>query len=137
VDLVIGHHPHVIEPMAVIRRSDGGSMPVFYSLGNFLSAHLTPIKETLLGGIMYVRLKKTGKKISVEETGLIPVITHYDASLKDISVYPLHEYTEELAAKHWNRRRGDNNVTAAYFLKIAHDVFGPALLNENPFNERK
>jgi poly-gamma-glutamate synthesis protein (capsule biosynthesis protein) len=134
VDLVIGHHPHVIEPMAIIRRSDGGSMPVFYSLGNFLSAHLTPIRETLLGGIMYVRLKKTKETISVEETGLIPVITHYDTSLKDFSVYPLHEYTEELAAKHWNRRKGDNKVTQAYFLKMAGDMFGPALLQKNPFN---
>jgi poly-gamma-glutamate synthesis protein (capsule biosynthesis protein) len=133
VDLVIGHHPHVIEPMAIIKRSDGGSTPVFYSLGNFLSAHLSPIKETLLGGIMYIKLKKTEETISVEETGLIPVITHYDASLKDFSIYPLHEYTEELAAKHWNRRRGDSNITPAYFKRIAIDVFGPVLMQENPF----
>jgi poly-gamma-glutamate synthesis protein (capsule biosynthesis protein) len=133
VDLVIGHHSHVIEPMAIINRNDGGSMPVFYSLGNFLSAHLTPVKETLLGGIMYVKLKKTEETISVEKIGLIPIITHYDASLKDFSIYPLHEYTEELAARHWNRRRGDGNVTPGYFSKIASDVFGPALIQENPF----
>jgi poly-gamma-glutamate synthesis protein (capsule biosynthesis protein) len=133
VDLVIGHHPHVIEPMAIMERSDGGSMPVFYSLGNFLSAHLTPIKETLLGGLMYVRLKKTEETISIEEIGLIPVITHYNASLSDFSIYPLHEYTEALAARHWNRSRGDTNVTAGYFSKIAADMFGPALILENPF----
>jgi poly-gamma-glutamate synthesis protein (capsule biosynthesis protein) len=135
VDLVIGHHPHVIEPMAIIRRSDGGSMPVFYSLGNFLSAHLTPIKETLLGGVMYVKLKKTEETISAEEIGLIPVITHYDVSLKEFIVYPLHEYTEELAARHWNRRRGDNKVTHAFFLKLAKDIFGQALIQKNPFND--
>jgi poly-gamma-glutamate synthesis protein (capsule biosynthesis protein) len=133
VDLVIGHHPHVIEPMVIMKRSDGGSMPVFYSLGNFLSAHLTPLKETLLGGLMYVRFKKTENTISIEKIGLIPVITHYDVSLSDFSIYPLHEYTEELAAKHWNRRRGDSKVTPGYFLKLAGDMFGPALLLENPF----
>jgi len=133
VDLVIGHHPHVIEPMAIIKRSDGGSMPVFYSLGNFLSAHLTPIKETLLGGLMYLRLKKTEETINIEEIGFIPIITHYDVSLSGFSIYPLHEYTEELAAKHWNRRRGDSKITAGYFSKIAGDMFGQALILENPF----
>ena len=133
VDLVIGHHPHVIEPMAIMKRSDGGSMPVFYSLGNFLSAHLSPIKDTLLGGLMYVRLKKTEETISIEEIGLIPIITHYDVSLSEFSIYPLYEYTETLAARHWNRRRGDTTVTAGYFTKIAADMFGPALILENPF----
>lgn len=31
VDLVLGHHPHVLQPMEVI-----GGTPVYYSLGNFL-----------------------------------------------------------------------------------------------------
>jgi len=133
VDLVIGHHPHVIEPLVIIKRSDGGSMPVFYSLGNFLSAHLTPIKDTLLGGIIYIKLKKTEETISIEKIGLIPVITHFDASLSGFSVYPLHEYSEDLAARHWNRRRGDNNVTHNYYIKLAGEIFGPALIMENPF----
>jgi poly-gamma-glutamate synthesis protein (capsule biosynthesis protein) len=133
VDLVIGHHPHVIEPLVIMKRKDGVSMPVFYSLGNFLSAHMTPIKDTLLGGIMYMKLKKTEKTISIEEIGLIPIITHYDVSLSGFSIYPLHEYTEDMAARHWNRRRGDNSVTAGYFMKKAADIFGPALIMENPF----
>jgi poly-gamma-glutamate synthesis protein (capsule biosynthesis protein) len=137
VDLVIGHHPHVIEPLAIIKRSNGGSMPVFYSLGNFFSAHMTTIKETLLGGIMYVRLKKIKEAISIEEIGIIPVITHYDAGLSSFGVYPLHEYSEDLAARHWNRRRGDGNVTYSYFIKLAGEMFGPALIMENPFTREK
>jgi len=133
VDLVIGHHPHVLEPLVIEKRKDGGSMPVFYSLGNFLSAHATPVKETLLGGLMYVKLKKKEETISTEEIGLIPIITHYDAGLSGFSVYPLHEYTEEMAAKHWNRRRGDKNLTTSYFIRLAVDMFGPALILENPF----
>ena len=135
VDLVIGHHPHVIEPLVIMKRKDGGSMPVFYSLGNFLSAHVTSIKDTLLGGIMYVKLKKTEETISIEEIGLVPIITHYDVSLSGFSIYPLQEYTEEMATRHWNRRRGDNNVTVGYFMKIAADMFGPNLILENPFTK--
>jgi poly-gamma-glutamate synthesis protein (capsule biosynthesis protein) len=135
VDLVIGHHPHVIEPLVIMKRSDGGSMPVIYSLGNFLSAHLTPIKETLLGGIMYLKLKKTDKTINIEEIGLIPIITHFEPSLTSFTVYPLHEYSEDMAARHWNRRRGDNNMTHNNYLRLADEVFGPALITENPFTK--
>lgn len=37
VDIIIGHHPHVIQPVAMLNRSDGGTTFVIYSLGNFLS----------------------------------------------------------------------------------------------------
>jgi len=137
VDLVIGHHPHVIEPLVIMKREDGGSMPVIYSLGNFLSAHMTPIKETLLGGIMYLKLKKTQGIISIEEIGIIPIITHYDASLSVFSVYPLYEYSQDLAAGHWNRRRGDNNMTHNNFIRLAVDILGPALIKENPFTRER
>jgi len=138
VDLVIGHHPHVLEPLVIRKRSDGVSMPVFYSLGNFLSCHTTPEKNVLLGGLMYVKLKKVDKEINdkeinIEEIGLIPIITHFDASLSGFKVYPLHEYSEEMAAKHWNRRRGDSTVTHGYFLKLAGNMFGRYLIMENPF----
>jgi poly-gamma-glutamate synthesis protein (capsule biosynthesis protein) len=137
VDLVIGHHPHVLEPLVIMKRSDGGAMPVFYSLGNFISAQTLPLKDVLLGGLMYVRLKKIDEEISIEEIGLIPVITHFDASLSGFSIYPLHEYTEELAAKHWKRRRGDSEMTSDYFIKKAGEMFGPALILENPFTREK
>ncbi|MDR2923944.1 MAG: CapA family protein [Treponema sp.] len=137
VDLVIGHHPHVLEPLVIVKRSDGGTMPVFYSLGNFLSAQTLSLKDVLLGGLMYARLKKTEETISVEEIGLIPVITHFDAGLSGFRVYPLHEYTEELAAAHWKRRRGDSELTPGYFIKRAGDMFGPALILGNPFTKEK
>ena len=136
VDLVIGHHPHVLEPLVIMKRSDGKSMPVFYSLGNFLSAHAMPEKEALYGGLMYVKLKKVDNEISVEKIGLIPVISHYNANMSGFSIYPLHEYTEELAAKHW-KRRGDTEMTSAYFLKKSREMFGPALILENPFAGEK
>jgi poly-gamma-glutamate synthesis protein (capsule biosynthesis protein) len=132
VDLVIGHHPHVLEPYAAMERPDGGTMEIFYSLGNFLATHVTPNKDTLMGGIMYLKLKKTEGVISIEEIGLIPVISHFDASLSNICIYPLSEYTADLAAKHWNRTR-DREVTLDFFEKKAEELFGSLLLNKNPF----
>jgi len=34
---IIGHHPHVIQPLEYIQSSDGYKVPVLYSLGNFVS----------------------------------------------------------------------------------------------------
>ncbi|MBP5305908.1 MAG: CapA family protein, partial [Lachnospiraceae bacterium] len=38
VDLVIGAHPHVIEPVKEVTRPDGKNMLVYYSLGNFVNS---------------------------------------------------------------------------------------------------
>jgi poly-gamma-glutamate synthesis protein (capsule biosynthesis protein) len=37
VDVVIGHHPHVIQPIEVVETADGRTGVVAYSLGNFVS----------------------------------------------------------------------------------------------------
>jgi hypothetical protein len=132
VDLVIGHHPHVLQRFESLPRDDGKSTLCFYSLGNFLSAHFRPEKEALLGGLAYVRLKKTGEIVSVEETGFIPTITHYDVKQSGFLVYPLSEYTEELAEKHW-KRTNDRNMTLDFFNNKTRELFGPALILRNPF----
>jgi poly-gamma-glutamate capsule biosynthesis protein CapA/YwtB (metallophosphatase superfamily) len=35
--VVVGHHPHVLQPMETYRTEDGRNTLIFYSLGNFLS----------------------------------------------------------------------------------------------------
>jgi poly-gamma-glutamate synthesis protein (capsule biosynthesis protein) len=132
VDLVIGHHPHVLQRFESLPRTDGKSTLCFYSLGNFLSAHFRPEKEALLGGLAYVKLKKTGEEISVEEAGFIPTLTHYDKNLSGFIIYPLSEYTEELAEKHW-KRTNDRNMNLDFFNNKARNLFGPAVIFGNPF----
>jgi poly-gamma-glutamate synthesis protein (capsule biosynthesis protein) len=132
VDLVIGHHPHVLQPMTKIRRPDGGDMVVYYSLGNFASAHAMPDKPVLMGGLMYIKLKKIGQSIQIESHALIPLINHYEKNFTGFKIYPLGEYTEELAEKHW-KRAGDSGMKREYFLKAAEDLFGKNLMLRNPF----
>jgi poly-gamma-glutamate synthesis protein (capsule biosynthesis protein) len=132
VDLVIGHHPHVLQRFESLPRTDGKSTLCFYSLGNFLSAHFRPEKEALFGGLAYVKLKKTGEKISVEKTGFIPTLTHYDKNLTGFTVYPLSEYSEELAEKHW-KRANDKDMTLDFFTSRARELFGSVLVFGNPF----
>ncbi|MBN1531539.1 MAG: CapA family protein [Spirochaetes bacterium] len=37
VDLVVGHHPHLLQPARKLRSADGRDCYIFYSLGNFIS----------------------------------------------------------------------------------------------------
>lgn len=48
-DVVVGSHPHVLQPCEMLRREDGHKMLVYYSLGNFVSAQ--PEKSCEKGGM--------------------------------------------------------------------------------------
>ncbi|UOK59857.1 CapA family protein [Bacillus sp. OVS6] len=56
VDLVIGHHPHVLQPMEWVEGQNGKKTFVVYSLGNFLSGQVGEYKE--IGGIFSVKITK-------------------------------------------------------------------------------
>lgn len=57
VELIIGGHPHVIQPMEMRRRkSDGRNVLVVYSLGNFISAMRKT--DTQGGAMVRVRLSR-------------------------------------------------------------------------------
>lgn len=98
VDLVIGAHPHVLEPVEWVESSNGNRMLVYYSLGNFVSRQINAVN--LLGGIADVKLKYDGKKVTLEEYQLVPIVTHYNPSCTEFSVYTLDSYTDELASRH-------------------------------------
>lgn len=57
VDIVIGHHPHVLQPVAWVDGADGNRMFVAYSLGNFLSGQQGDERNT--GGIIGIDVVKT------------------------------------------------------------------------------
>ncbi|MDR0525698.1 MAG: CapA family protein [Spirochaetaceae bacterium] len=130
VDLIIGHHPHVLQPAASFPRKNGGPPALcFYSLGNFISAQ--DMNKTLLGGLLYLKLKKENSQVSVEETGVIPVVTHYEGGFTNIQVFPLYAYPKELAEKH--RNAGKNNFSIENLRALAGELLGPQLMNYNPF----
>jgi poly-gamma-glutamate synthesis protein (capsule biosynthesis protein) len=129
VDLVIGHHPHVIQKIENIPRPDGKNMLCFYSLGNFISAQSD--SATLLGAMAFVRLKKTASEniMSIEEYGAIPTVTHYEKDLSGFKVYPLYAYTEELVKKHWR-----SDLTINYLKSLSSKILGDSEMLIYPFD---
>jgi poly-gamma-glutamate synthesis protein (capsule biosynthesis protein) len=137
VDLVIGHHPHVIQPIEYITRPDGEPMLCVYSLGNLLSSQNQ--NATLLGALAYIRIKKipardgeTAETIVFADAGAIPLVTHYERGHTGFKVYPLYAYSGELLEKHY-KNQNRNELTMDYLNETAAKIFGDKEIRRNPF----
>lgn len=98
-DVIIGTHPHTLQTMEYITRSDGTKGFVFYSLGNFISAQTDNFN--MIGGMAEFELKRTNGEVTVEQVQVTPLITHYDdGNLSNLRVYPYYMYTSELVSGH-------------------------------------
>lgn len=98
VDAVIGHHPHVIQPIELYARPDGKNMICAYSLGNFISCQNEA--ATMLGGVLQLEFSGTTEDVSLETATFEPIVTHYDRNYQNVRIYPLSQYTPDLAAQH-------------------------------------
>ncbi len=102
VDVVIGGHPHVLQPYGRVQDNQGHDMVLFYSLGNFVS-NMNFLNEVIEGMASFT-IEKTVKdgqtSIRILDETVKPMIMHYDRERKNPAVYMLDDYTEELAAEH-------------------------------------
>lgn len=89
VNIVIGTHPHVIQPVERI-----GDTVVFYSLGNFVSAQLQDQNYNKMVGLMSsLKITKTAKgddvKIEISDIKNELIFTYYNKkSWRDFKVIP-------------------------------------------------
>ncbi|MDE7289760.1 MAG: CapA family protein [Oscillospiraceae bacterium] len=104
-DIIIGNHPHVLRDIEEIEREDGTVTLCAYSLGNFISAQ--SVGQNLIGGILEfdvsLRMDENATEADKPIIGnikLIPIVTHYEGNYKNVRIYPLSEYTRELAESH-------------------------------------
>jgi poly-gamma-glutamate synthesis protein (capsule biosynthesis protein) len=130
VDLVIGHHPHVLQRFEILPRPGGKKMFCFYSLGNFVSHQRQ--KERILGAFMYVEFIKEGDKVFIADSGLIPVISHFDQNLENTRIIPLYAYNDTLLEKHWIRLV-DENLTMKYFYSSINKLQAKVIMR-SPFS---
>ena len=87
VDIIIGTHPHVIQPVTWI-----DDTLVIYSLGNFISAHEVVNMGNRVGLMSSVNIKKIvdGDNVSITIDNLENELlyTYYTSNYKDIKVIP-------------------------------------------------
>lgn len=121
VDLVIGTHPHVIEPVEWVQGNDGHFTLVYYSLGNFVSNQ--DRIPRMLGAMAKVTITKRGNLTYISNYGVEPLVTHKLFGLGLITTYRLNDYTDQLAAQ--NRINSDEAGFSVQALKdLSRKVFG-------------
>ncbi len=71
VDLIVGHHPHVVQPIARVRGASGREGFVAYSLGNFISAQRSRYRDS--GLLLYADVLEDAAGARVTGLRYLPV----------------------------------------------------------------
>ncbi|MBQ7741197.1 MAG: CapA family protein [Eubacterium sp.] len=127
VDIVIGTHPHVIQPVQWVTNPETGKkMLVYYSIGNFLSRQIE--LNQMCGGMAEITIEKNNETVSITNAKFAPTIDYYtqtDDGLK-FGVYKYCDYTPELAKK-----QVQSGATVDYFTNLSKKYISEEFLDLN------
>lgn len=121
VDIIIGNHSHCIQPIKWINNEH--KTLVYYSLGNFVSAdHIVDrTGETFtnayqLGLVSKLNVTLEDGKIEITDIKTEPIIDYYDKNLRNFTLIPYSEYTEEQEKSHYlyNNNFNKNFIETTY-----------------------
>ncbi len=127
VDVIIGHHPHVIQPIEWIYDKDGNKTLCVYSLGNFAAEQ--EFAYNMVGGIIeFDIISKNDEKPFVENVIFNPTVFHFNSKFYQNTVYPMQEYTEELANAHGVRTYYKNSISLSMLRKYVTNCILPEFL---------
>ncbi len=134
VDVVIGTHPHTIQPVEWMTGSGGNKMLCAYSLGNFIGGMLTT--DNAIGGEIKFDFVKKEDGISIENVQWIPTVIHFEGDQTNImekrynyKAYKYNQYSNKLAKKHVLNGYEDNVVSLDYIKSKTEEVIDKKYLN--------
>jgi len=99
-DLIIGNHPHYVQPVSYVRADNGNKGLVFFSLGNLIFDNK---KKDTLGSMANIVISKGKDKAYISSYNLIPTINHNNESEKEYTVYKLSDYNQNLGLKTYKK----------------------------------
>jgi poly-gamma-glutamate capsule biosynthesis protein CapA/YwtB (metallophosphatase superfamily) len=120
VDLVIGSHPHVIQPME-LRKGDGGrDRLIVYSMGNFVSNQRR--RYTDGGAMVSVTVTKGEEGLKIEEAGYILTWVY----LPVVKGRPVYHIMPAAADESWQKVRGNGGSAEKMrlFINDSRRIFG-------------
>ncbi len=96
VNLIIGSHPHVIQPIAYVNDT-----LVIYSLGNFISAQKVLGLEKIIGLLVGLEIVvEPDSTVHFENINKELLYTYYNNYNKDFKVIPFSELTDSILKDH-------------------------------------
>ena len=102
-DLVLGTHPHVIQPIEWVTDPESvHRMLVYYSLGNFVnwtSSSKAGVANRMVGGMAQVTLAEENGTVVITDYTVEPVVCHLEEGINGVTVYKLDDYTDNLAER--------------------------------------
>ena len=126
VDVIIGHHPHVIQPVEWIEGEGGNKTLCVYSLGNFMAEQA--YDYNMVGGMISFDMVRSDRgETSVENVQFIPTVFHHNASFYNNQVWLMEEYTADMAASHGISYYG-NHTSLDKLKKYVTDTISPDFL---------
>ncbi len=126
-DLVLGTHPHVLQPVEWMEDSDGNRMLVYWSLGNFVNSTAEQgqgIGDRMLGALADVTVTRGDDgKVSITEAFALPLITHIEFKQFGITTYKFSDYTQQMLSRSEAVKK-DPTLTMEYAQQHYKDMFG-------------
>ena len=124
VDVIIGHHPHVIQPIEWMKNPETGHDTLcIFSLGNFVAEMSNDYN--MLGGLISFQIVKTDNVVSIEEVRFYPTVYYFDIKFYHNHVYYYEDLTEELVSSHGLRYYGKvlNSSKLRQYLQTIDSAF--------------
>lgn len=133
-DLVIGTHPHVIEPIEMMEDDSpgysnnhgNGDMLVYYSLGNFVnwtSGKGKGVANRMVGGMAQISIgfDKNGEVV-IKDYGVEALVCHVKSGDRNIRVCPLSSYSEAMGLENEIRKQ-DSTFSTQYCIDLVNNIW--------------
>ena len=135
VDIVIGTHPHVIQPVEIIEDKDKNrKMYIFYSLGNFINSTSSRKKNVFwrfLGGMAHIIIGKVNNKPVIKNIKFIPLITHIIPENKKVTTFKVKDYNENMAKNNYVGIEYDKTFTYNNMIDVFKNTIDKDFLDFN------
>ena len=129
-DLVLGTHPHVIEPIEWVTDPENGhEMLVYYSLGNFVnwtSGTGEGVANRMVGGMAEVTVGRDEMgEVKIKDYGVQPLVSHVTSGPGGVTTYFLEDYSEKLGKANEIVSQ-DADFSLQYCIDLCDSVWGEA-----------
>lgn len=124
VDVIFGCHPHILQPVEILRNAEGHRTVCFYSMSDFVAAGQMQTRA-LIGGVARCTLSRDDAGgYAVTAASLYPTVICYTYG-PNMTAWPITQWTPDLAAQSY---RSDLTPDFAYSFcsAVLGDGFDPS-----------
>ncbi len=125
-DVIIGHHPHVLQPIEIIESAHGETLCI-YSLGNLLSA--MQYWQNMVGGFLtFDIVAYSDGSVTFDSPAFTPTAFYYGPSYYNSHLYFLKDYPADVAKTHGTGNLYGSRATPSDMYGYAKGIMGDYLV---------